>query len=53
MNIAYGYIVNWHNEHSCVSVLDRPGRDLYCQFTVIQVEEGLAGCQGNIEGRKH
>lgn len=37
----------------CVSVLARPGRDLHYQFTVIQVEEGLAGRQGNIEGRKH
>ena len=30
-----------------------PGRDLYFQLTVVQVEEGLPGRQCNVKGRKH
>lgn len=35
-----------------VRVFDRPGRDLHLQLAVLQVEEGLLGRQGDVEGRK-
>lgn len=33
--------------------VDQPGQDLDLQSTVLQAEEGLPGCQGHVEGRKH